>query len=73
MRRPDPRAARSSSAVEPVEELQTVALRLVADVVGQAGEAVDRQKVVPDRTREKAQRHRKILGARLSQYRFGAG
>ena len=46
---------------QPVEELHAVALRLVADVVGQAGEPVDRQEVVPDRSGEKSQRHRKIL------------
>ncbi len=60
-------------AGEPVEEEDAVAPGLVADVIGQPGEAVHRQKMVPHGTRQESRCHRKILSARLPQHRLGAG
>ena len=47
-------------AGEPVEKDEAVALRLVADVVGQPGEAVHGEQMVPDRTRQEPRGHRKF-------------
>ncbi len=60
-------------AGEPIEQDESVASSLVADVVGQPGEAVHGEQMVPDRTRQEPRGHRKILSARLPQHRLGAG
>jgi hypothetical protein len=51
--------------LEPVERRETVSAVLVADVVGEASEPVDRQQIGADFARQKAQRNRKVLGSTL--------
>ena len=51
----------SELRLEPVELGQPVAHGLVADVVGEAGEAVDREQVPPDPLRDEPRRDREVL------------
>jgi hypothetical protein len=58
---------------EPVKECRPVALRLIADVVGQPGKAIDRQEMSANSARQKSRGDGKILSTRLTQHRLGVG
>ena len=58
--------------LEPIEVPQAVPGGLVAQVVGQAGEAVDRQKMAARRSGQEPRRHREVLPIGLAHEVGGA-
>ena len=60
-------------ALGPIEQSVAVAQDLVADVVDQAGDAVDRQQRLPPPAAEQGDRHREVLLSGLGHHRVMRG
>jgi hypothetical protein len=53
--------------IEPIEQRESVTLRLIANIVSEAREAVDRHELGANLTRQKPRRDRKILATGLDR------
>ena len=58
---------------QPLQLREPVARRLVAEIVGHAGEAVEVQQVRPQRPRKQPRCDGEVLGARLPEHQPGVG